>query len=288
MKFQPTLKTATALQSNDMDECYFFIDYLYDKGLLQDNRRRRFDGPAHICSYINDELNYRFGKDINAINEIIADMVHQLNQLMPTDEGMVLFHENKRACFWFWSELHCTNHRGDRDADVKRFNPGNHGKRVKEVVSKYKELHLSKKHRRLRELKEKWANIANNESFMNYFYDMDESTCQYTWDYLCAPKYNIGNLYNPADHEEQYLSILNFFDFYISASAEKELLANKIKPAINQRNHREKKKVNNINKRFYLKNDNVKKLEEILLKRRMTTDEYFNDIIERDFNEYLK
>ena len=285
MKSQPTLNSPFPLQSNDIEACHFFIDYLDDRRLLRDNIPFHFDGPAHICSYINDELNDYFGKDTNSINEVISDMVHNLNELMPTDENMALFHKNKRACFWFWSELHCTDRRRRLNSDIKKLNPGNHSERVKEVVSKYKALYLSKKQRRLRELKEDWARIVNNESFMRFFYDMDESTCQYVWDYLCAPKYNISNMYNPVSHEERNLSIFNFFDFYISSSAEKELLVNKIKPAINQRNHRERMKVGNINKRFYLKNENVEKLKGILTKRRMTADEYFNDIIERDSNE---
>lgn len=288
MKLQPTLNIPYPLQHNDINACHFFIDYLYDKGVLKNNIRRHFDGPAHICRYINEELSHYFKKDINNINEIISDMLYQLNERMPTDESMALLYKDKRACFWFWSELHCTGLRGKINIDVKERNPGSHSERVQEVANKYNSLHLSNKLHRLYELKKQWAEIANNGSFMRYFYDMDESTCQYTWDYLCAPKYNIGNLYNPTDHEERYLSILNFFDFYISNPAKKELLANKIKPAINQRNHRAKKQIDNINKRFYLKNDNADKLKDILRKRKMTADEYFNDIIERDFNEYLK
>lgn len=285
MKSQPTLNTPFPLQSNDMEACHFFIDYLDDKRLLRNNIPRHFDGPAHICSYINDELNDYFGKDTNSINEVISDMVYNLNELMPTDENMALFHENKRACFWFWSELHCIDSLGNIDAAVKELNPGSHTERVQEVVNRYKSLHLSPNRHKLYTLNRQWARIVSKESFMRYLSAEDESTCQYTWDYLCKPKYNIGNLYNPINNEEQYLSILNFFDFYISSPAEKELLASKIKPAINQRNHREKKGVDNINKRFYLKNDNVDKLKSILVKRRMTADEYFNDVIERDFNE---
>jgi ribosomal protein S15P/S13E len=67
----------------------------------------------------------------------------------------------------------------------------------------------------------------------------------------------------------------------VTAKENKGGLATRLKSALEQRKHRHKKQQDSSSRRFYLKNDN--KLKELLFYNRMTMDEYFNQLIEREY-----
>ena len=110
----------------------------------------------------------------------------------------------------------------------------------------------------------------------------------YVWKYLCSDEYGINGFYSPITQEERFLSIINYFDFIVDSIYQKELVAGKIKSALDQRKHRKKKGIDSVSKRFYIKKKNLDKLEMVLLNKKMSTDEYFNAVIELDYSNLDK
>ncbi|WP_411748980.1 hypothetical protein [Serratia marcescens] len=278
----PPFPKITLLSTNDRDECNFFIDYLDRKNIIRKSRFRRFDGPAGICNYLNTSLKEHFRDTPEKINEVISDMLYSLREKAPSEDEVAWIKKDKRACFWLWTEIYCTNRDGVPRGEVKGLIPHSHQERYREVLRKHKVLHLNDDNQRWSKLVSRWNEIKEDDSLVGYLSPDDEDIVSYAWKYLCSHGYDVEQKYAPLDNEERYLSILNYMDFYLFYPSEKELLIRKIKPAINQRNHRLKKQATNVSKQFYLKDENVDKLKILLNKNRMTMDEYFNALIEQE------
>ncbi|QNQ55474.1 hypothetical protein [Serratia liquefaciens] len=278
----PLLPKITLLSTNDLDECYFFIDYLDRRGIVRKSRFDQFDGPADICNHLNISLNKRFRNAPEEINGVISDMLCSLSEKIPSEDEVTWLKKDKRACFWLWAEIFNVFLDVVSFEEIKITFPHSHQERHREVLKKYKELHLNNDNRRWGELVSRWNEIKEDDSLVEHLSPDDEDVVSYVWKYLCSHGYDISQKYAPLDNEERYLSIINYMDFYLSNPLEKELLARKIKPAIHQRSYRLKKQDANVSKQFYLKNENMDKLKRLLNKNRMTMDEYFNALIEQE------
>ncbi|WP_414160350.1 hypothetical protein [Serratia sp. BNK-26-b] len=278
----PPLQKITLLSNNDRDECNFFIDYLKRKDIIRISRFEPFDGPSDICSYLNNSLRTYFRDTPEKINEVISDMHYSLREKTPSEDEVAWIKKDKRACFWLWTEIYCTNRDSMPRGEVKRFIPHSHQERYREVLRKHKVLHLNDDDQRWSKLVSRWNEIKEDDSLVGHLSPDDEDIVSYAWKYLCSHGHDIEKKYAPLDNEEQYLSILNYMDFYLTHPLEKELLVRKIKPAINQRSHRLKKQKASVSKQFYLKKENIDKLKKLLNENRMTMDEYFNALIEQE------
>ncbi|EPL9180907.1 hypothetical protein O3T15_14290 [Serratia marcescens] len=270
------------LSTHDWDECDFFIDYLDWKNVIRKNRLTNFDGPADICRYLNDSLQKHFRDTPEKINGVVSDMLYALNEKIPSEEEVAWLKNDKRACFWLWTELNNITLGVLSFEEIKEIIPHSHQERLREVLKKHKSLHLKDGHRRWGELVSQWSEIKEDSSLVDHLSPDDEDIVSYTWKYLCSHGHDIAQKYAPLDNEERYLSILNYMDFYLTHPLEKELLVRKIKPAINQRNHRLKKQKASVSKKFYLKKENIDKLKKLLNENKMTMDEYFNALIEQE------
>ncbi len=272
----------TLLSTNDLDECYFFIDYLDRKNIIRKSRFRHFDGPADICSYLNNSMKKFFRDTPEKVNDVVSDMLYSLSKRIPSEEEVAWLKKDKRACFWLWTAIHCLDRDGIPFEKIKGRVPHSHQERHREVLKKHKELHLNYDSRRWSKLVSGWNEIKEDDSLVGHLSPDDEDIVSYAWKYLCSHGHDIEQKYAPLDNEERYLSILNYMDFYLSYPSEKELLVRKIRPAIHQRSYRLKKQDTNVSKKFYLKNENVDKLKRLLSKNRMTMDEYFNALIQQE------
>lgn len=223
----------TPLSTDDLDECYFFIDYLERKDIIKTRKARHFDGPADICNYINNSLAAYFRDNPDKINGVISDMLYSLKRKTPPEGEVAWIKSDKRACFWLWTEIYCLNHDDTPREEVKGFIAHSHQERHREVMQKYKEFHLNYESRRWNKMINKWSKIKEYDSLLGCLPPDDENVIFYTWKYLCSHGHYIDRIYTPLDDEERYLSILNYIDFYLTHPLEKELLVRKIKPAIN-------------------------------------------------------
>ncbi|WP_049278556.1 hypothetical protein [Serratia marcescens] len=270
------------LVTHDWDECDFFIDYLDRKNIIRKNRFANFDGPADICHYLTDSLQKHFRDTPEKINGVVSDMLYALNEKIPSEEEVAWLKNDKRACFWLWTELNNIILDVLPLEKVKEIIPHSHQERLREVLKKHKVFHLKDEHQRWGELVSQWSEIKEDGSLVGYLSPDDEDIVSYAWKYLCSHGHDIAQKYAPLDNEERYFSILNYMDFYLTNPLKKELLLRKIKPAIHQYSYRVKKQDTSVSKKFYLKNENAGKLKALLNKNRMTLDEYFNALIEQE------
>ncbi|CVF83332.1 Uncharacterised protein [Serratia marcescens] len=270
------------LFTHDWDECDFFIDYLDRKNIIRKNRFANFDGPADICHYLTDSLQKHFRDTPEKINGVVSDMLYALNEKIPSEEEVAWLKNDKRACFWLWTELNNIILDVLPLEKVKEIIPHSHQERLREVLKKHKVFHLKDEHQRWGELVSQWSEIKEDGSLVGYLSPDDEDIVSYAWKYLCSHGHDIAQKYAPLDNEERYFSILNYMDFYLTNPLKKELLLRKIKPAIHQYSYRVKKQDTSVSKKFYLKNENAGKLKALLNKNRMTLDEYFNALIEQE------
>ncbi|AIA49955.1 phage-associated protein [Serratia sp. FS14] len=270
------------LFTHDWDECDFFIDYLDRKNIIRKNRFANFDGPADICHYLTDSLQKHFRDTPEKINGVVSDMLYALNEKIPSEEEVAWLKNDKRACFWLWTELNNIILDVLPLEKVKEIIPHSHQERLREVLKKHKVFHLKDEHQRWGELVSQWSEIKEDGSLVGHLSPDDEDVVSYAWKYLCSHGHDIAQKYAPLENEERYFSILNYMDFYLTNPLEKELLLRKIKPAIHQYSYRVKKQDTSVSKKFYLKNENAGKLKALLNKNRMTLDEYFNALIEQE------
>lgn len=276
------------VKSENMDECVFFLAYLYKKRIINNKSTGGFEGPSSICAYVNEELDRYFNYD-DERRIFICDMLYNLPVKILTEDDIEWFISDNRACFWLWSELYCVD-KGNIDIHPLKTNPGNHKKRCEEIIRRLDRAYSSRHFKLLKldVLKSIWSGIFNIESFLNYLPVDDSDICDYVWKYLSAEEYGINRIYSPLNQEERYLSIMNYFDFVIDPVSDKRFISGRIKSALDQRKHRQKKQSEGASKRFYIKKENADKLKKVLLIRRMSVDEYFNDVIERDYSDAKK
>ncbi|MBU5412453.1 hypothetical protein [Serratia ureilytica] len=278
----PPLQKINLLSNNDRDECNFFISYLNRRNITNISRFEPFDGPSDICSYLNNSLRTYFRDTPEKINEVISDMLYSLREKVPSEDEVAWIQKDKRACFWLWTEIYCTNRDGIPRGEVKGLIPHSHQERYREILIKHKTLHLNDDNQRWSKLVSRWNEIKKDDSLVGHLSPDDEDIVSYAWKYLCSHGHDIAQKYAPLENEERYFSILNYMDFYLTNPLEKELLLRKIKPAIHQYSYRVKKQDTSVSKKFYLKNENAGKLKALLNKNRMTLDEYFNALIEQE------
>lgn len=276
--------TTYEVHTTDMNACAFFLNWLYDKDITDEPSPEIFNGPAAICRYINDCLEHYCRGSREHIHELITDMRYHYERSILSDDKIFWFREDRRACFWVWTRLCCSGRRGVYVDEIKSRNPGNHESRYQQIVE-----HLQKdSHRRESEIsfmesvKMDWADILNNASFLDFLSPKDTDSISYIWNYLCDKKYSIEQIYTPLNDEERWLSILNYLDA-VTAKENKGGLATRIKAAFDQRKHRLKKQQDSSSRRFYLKKENDSKLKSLLQSNRMTMDEYFNLLVEREY-----
>ena len=272
------------VHTTDMDACIFFLNWLYNQRIINDPEPDDFNGPADICRYINSRLNNYCRGDQEHIRELLTDMQYNYERTVLPDDKTFWFREDKRACFWVWTMLLCSGRRGVYVDELNSNNPGNHSARYQQILD-----HLQKQNYRhdnhdefMKNAINNWAEIFNNASFFSFLSSTDTDSITYAWKYLCDKKYGIDQIYAPLNDEERWLSIMNYMDS-VTAKENKGGLATRLKSALEQRKHRHKKQQDSSSRRFYLKKENDNKLKELLFYNRMTMDEYFNQLIEREY-----
>ncbi|KAF6706018.1 hypothetical protein G9387_06490 [Enterobacter hormaechei] len=274
------------VHTTDMDACVFFLNWLYDQGIINNPDPDDFNGPADICRYINSRLERYCRGDQEHIQELASDMQYNYECTALPEDKTFWFREDKRACFWVWARLLCSGRSGVYVDDIKSKNPGNHDARYKQVLERLQKYNYRQDNddEFMQNAKNDWADIFNNASFFSFLSSTDTDSIIYAWNYLCDKKYGINQIYAPLNDEERWLSIMNYLDSVI-AKENKGGLATRLKSALEQRKHRHKKQQDSSSRRFYLKKENDNKLKELLHYNRMTMDEYFNQLIE---HEYLR
>lgn len=285
MKIQQSNRSqAYEVYTTDMDECTFYLNWLYDRDIIRYQHTEDFDGPADICRFINISLDRYYQEDRISIRELITDMHYNYKKNIITDDKTFWFRDDKRACFWVWTHLFCTGRTRIYLNKIKSENPGSHTIRYQRIVTRMQERNNRQDRYDdfIDESREVWADILNNASFFNFLEPGDTDSVNYAWKYLCDKKYGIDQIYTPLNEEERWLSIMNYLDS-VTAKENKGGLSTRLKAALDQRKHRRKKQQNSSSRRFYLKNENDSKLKFLLQQNRMTMDEYFNLLVEREY-----
>jgi hypothetical protein len=269
------------VSEKDIRKCQFYVRYMESRERSGIRFPKRFDwrdksgNIDEIHTWIDDEINYHFERDVRSIKIFVSKMESSCkDEILPVAD-FDWIKKDKRICLWLWYKI--VSHRNRRrDAFPE------HQGRFDAIVDYFdvKELTGNRKREVLNECKSDWQRKNNTP---DPFIDKNTETIKYLWNYAEKPKDNITRYFLPMTDDDKKICLTGFYDCILETPEGKELFLRRINTALSSHKHREKAGKGNINKKFLLSLDNDKKLNDMIAFVNMKRDDFMNRLIAEEY-----
>ncbi len=269
------------VSEKDIRKCQYYVRYMESRERSGISSPEFFDwqnksgNMEEIRTWIDDELNYHFERDVRDIKRFVSKMESSCkDEILPLAE-FDWFKNDKRICLWLWHKIirysyrrgdAFPEHRGRFEALVEHFDSLNEsGNQKKELLSNFR------------------SDWQRNGNISDPFINESEEAINYLWDSAEKLHSNIIRYFSPITDDDRKICLTGFYDCVMDTPEKKELFLRKIKSALSSRKHRKKAGKGHINKKFLLSLENDKNLNDMIALAGAKRDDFMNRLIAEEY-----
>lgn len=252
---------------------------------------------SKIASSYSLKINHH--DDFEKCIEDFKDVLMEIREKALTADDIKWITSSERASLWLFLTL-TMDEKNNKKQNVMNNSILEHSMRIVYIV-RYFQLKRSQRELQIKLIdrySSQWREIIQSSSLL-WINKLSPEMILHVWNYMAGGiflssdiirDYYKGHVqfmsrFKAPYKEELPLLITGYFDVILHSNSEKNSLEKRIKAIISQKKHRDKKGRQHIDKHFFLKKENQGKLLQVLESRGCTIEDYFNDMIEKDYNE---